>query len=405
MTFRVRQATSIDEIGDARWDALAGEEIFGNSAWLRTLETAQRLPRTPYYWWIEDEQGPAAAVAARLRPPGPPAWNIDWGRYGALAYAIRPLRHLFERRATLVCGGQMAPAQPILARPGLSAETYREMGKHLLTAIESRCRSEGWNLIFRGIVEPDEHLRQIFSGRPYLEGAEWPATVLDIRWDSWPAYLRELKQTHPATEKGARYQVNRGRTSGVTIEEFDDPSALEADLHRILADHHYRKNLDPFYMGPNFLSVLKRNLGDRAVILVARQNGRLLGLAIHLRNRTAVHLKFVGMAADAMRTREAVYFNTTYNEVIRRACEGGFQQLYLGILTYTPKCRRGARLIPVSSWIWHPDRARAALLRPLLKYQAERQERRLRPLAVLNRAQHEVLHPPYRWLYRPPVGD
>ena len=404
MTLPVRHATSIEQIGAARWDALAGEEIFGNSAWLRTLETAQRLPRVPFYWWIEDEQGPAAAVAARLRPPGPPAWNIDWGRYGGLAYAIRPLRHLFERRATLVCGAQMAPGQPILARPGLSSETYREMGRWLVATIESRCRSEGWNLIFRGIVEPDVHLRQIFSGRPYLEGAEWPATVMDIRWDSWPAYLEELKRTHPATEKRARSQVNRGRSGGVTIEELDDPSAVEADLYRILADHHYRKNRDPFYMGPNFPSILRRNLGDRAIILVARRNDRILGLSIYLRNRTAVQLKFVGMAADALRTHEAVYFNTTYHEMIRRACEGGFQQLYLGILTYTPKCRRGARLIPVSSWIWHPSRTRAAVLRPLLKYQARRQERRLRPLAVLNRAPHETLHPPYRWSYRPPVG-
>lgn len=404
MTLAVRHATSLEEIGAARWDALAGEEIFANSGWLRTLETAQRLPRSPLYSWIEDDQGLAVAVAARLRQPGPPAWNIDWGRYGPLAYVIRPLRHLLERRPTLVCGGQMAPAQPILARPGLPAETYRQLGRQLVAAIESRCRSEGWHLVFRGIVEPDASLRRIFAGRPYLEGAEWPATVIDLRWRSWPDYLKALRQTHPATEKRVRADVNRGRSGGVTVEEVDDPAAVEADLHRILASHHVRKNRDPFYMGPNFASVLKKNLGERAVILVARQNDRILGLSIQLRNRVASHLKFVGMEADAVRTHEAVYFNTTYHEVIRRACEEGFEQLYLGILTYPPKCRRGARLVPVASWSWHPNRARAALLGPLLRYQAARQERRLRPLAALNRAPHEVVRPPYRWSYRPPVG-
>ncbi len=142
MTYKVRSASKIEEIGREAWDTLAGEEIFANYAWLLTLQTTQRQPRNPMYWWIEDQDGIVAAVAARLRGRAPPAWNIDRDRYGLLAYIIRPLRSLVQRRLTLVCGGQMAQGQPILTRPGLSTENYHKLASEILDAIESHCRSK-----------------------------------------------------------------------------------------------------------------------------------------------------------------------------------------------------------------------------------------------------------------------
>jgi hypothetical protein len=82
VSYKVQFASDIGVIGRQAWDELAGEEIFANYGWLRTLETNQQQRRTPFYWWIEDDKGIVAAVAARLRNPGPPAWNIDRGRYG-----------------------------------------------------------------------------------------------------------------------------------------------------------------------------------------------------------------------------------------------------------------------------------------------------------------------------------
>jgi len=397
MTRRVHFASSIEEIGREAWDALAGEEILANYGWLLTLETAQPRPRRPMYWWIEDQDGILAAVAARLRDPGSPAWNIDKGRYGLLAYVIRPLRSLVQRRPTLVCGAQMSPGQPIVARPGLSAETYHALASELLDTIESHCRTKRWKLVFRGIVEPDEALRGVFAGRPYIVGAESPGSVIDIRWDSWSDYLKDLKTTHPRTEKSIRQQVNRARRGGVVIEELTGTSVIDAELHRILADHHFRKNRQHFYMSPQFTSSLKKNLGDRAVILVARKNDRIVGVSIYLCNSTAMHLKFVGIAEDMVRVQEAVYFNLAYHQVIGRACTEGFRQLYLGILAYQPKTARGARLVPTESWIWAPGRVRAGLLRSLLSYQARRQERAFAPFSQQNRTGRETAAPCYKW--------
>lgn len=402
MTWTVRSASSIEEIGREAWDALAGEEIFANYDWLLTLQTTQRLPRIPMYWWIEDEDGILAAVAARLRDRSPPAWNIDQGRYGLLAYVIRPIRSLVQRRPTLVCGAQMAQGRPILTRPGITAEIYHSLASEILDTIESHSRTRRWKLVFRGIVEPDQALRRAFEGRPYIVGAESPGTVMDIHWNSWPAYLKDLKKIHPATEKVIRQQINRGRRGEVIIEELTDPSTVEAELHRILAEHHYRKNRTPYYMKPEFTTVLKKNLGDRAVILVARKNNRIVGVTIHMRNSSAMSLKFVGIATDTLNSREAIYFNITFHQLIERACKQGYQQLYLGILTYVPKYNRGARLVPTTSWLWEPGRVRARMLQRLLFYQARRQERVLSRFSGQNQVSDAAPMPCYKW---PPASE
>ncbi len=192
-------------------------------------------------------------------------------------------------------------------------------------------------------------------------------------------------------------QVNRGRRSDIIIEELTDPSTVEAELHHILAEHHYRKNRNRFYMNREFTTVLKKNLGDRAVILVARKNDRIVGLTIHMRNSTAMQLKFVGIATEMVKSRAAVYFNITYHHLIESACAERYQQLYFGILTYDSKCRRGARLIPTSNWIWEPRRVRARVLRLLLAYQARRQERVLLPFSGQNQVRNGTALPCYKW--------
>ena len=246
-------------------------------------------------------------------------------------------------------------------------------------------------------MEPDEALARVFKGRRYIVDEECPGTVLDIHWDSWFGYLKDLKPVHRPTQKRMRQQVNRGRRSEIVIEELEDPAPVEQELYRILAEHHYRKNHEAFIMSPDFTTVLKKNLGRRAVILVARKNDRIVGVTIHMRNSSAMHLKFVGIANEMVRSRDGMYFNITFNQLIKRACTEGFRQLYLGIMTYNPKCSRGARLVPTYSWIWEPGLLRGWILRPLLTYHARRQQRELQPFFDMEPLTGNAPLPCYKW--------
>lgn len=394
LTLEVNHSTSIEDIARKSWDALGSETPLADYDWLQTCETTPHLQRNAAYWWIEDEQGVVAAVAAFLRAAAPHASSIDRHRYGLLAYVIRPIRHLLQSRPTLVCGAQTAPGNPILTRKGLSAEDYGIVVNRIVDAIESHCRINRQNLIFNAMFESDGALRSLFAKRPYLNAAAPPNTLLDIRWNSWREYLNHLKFAHPATEKSVRMQVNRGRRSGVIIEELDDPSEFEAEIYRILVEHNYRKNRTHLLMDPKFPTVLKQNLGDRALIYVAKRNKRIIGVSIYVRHATAMHWKFFGIATDSVRSRNAVYFNLAFNHPIEQACKYGCEQMILGTLPYRVKCSRGARLVPVSNWIWQPNRLLASLQRVPLSYVAWRQEQFLKQFAEQNQVNYEPMPSP-----------
>jgi len=389
LTLEVNHSTSIGDIARKSWDALASETPLADYDWLRTWEATQHLQRNVAYWWIEDEQGVVAAVVAFLRVAAPPIRSIDHHRYGHLAHVVRPIRNLLQSRPTLVCGEQMAPGNPILTRKGLRAEDYRIAVNRIVDTIESHCRINRRNLTFYAAFETDETLRSLFANRPYLNAPNLPSTLLDIRWKSWLEYLNHLKLTHPATEKSVRMQVNRGRRAGVIIEELDDPSEFEAEIYRILAEHFYRKNQTPFLMDPKFPTVLKKNLGDRALINVARKNNRIIGVSIYVRHLAAMHWISFGIATDFVRSRNAVYFNLAFHHPIEQACRDKCKQVVLGTLPYKVKCSRGARLVPVSSWIWQPNRLLASLQRVPLSYVAWRQKQNLKQFVDLNQVTTE----------------
>ena len=58
--------------------------------------------------------------------------------------------------------------------------------------------------------------------------------------------------------------------------------------------------------------------------------------------------------------------------------------MILGTIPYRVKVSRGARLVPISSWIWQPNHLLASLHRVPLSYVAWRQKRYLKQFADQN---------------------
>jgi predicted N-acyltransferase len=375
----LRTAQHIDEIGRKAWGVLQHESLVSDYDWLLTWEDTQLKQRKICYWWIEDGQGVKAAVVAFTRPADPPVRSVDTHRYGSLATPVRWLRKLLlvRQRPTLVCGAQSDPGNPILIRKGLGDTESLQAVSQLLDAIESHCKNHRLALVIRAVPESVPLLRSILEKRPYLEASTPPQSVLDIRWHSWREYLCDLKKNHPSTEKSVRMQVNRGRRSEIIIETLDDPCPYLEEIYAILAGHFQRKNHTPYLMAPEYLKVLKERLGDRALIHVARKDERIIGVSIYLRYGAVMHWVGFGIADDHVRSRNSVYFNLAFHFPIEQACLNGTERMIWGTTAYQAKCSRGARLKPVSNWIWQPRRLLAALQRLPLFYEAWRQKRNL----------------------------
>jgi predicted N-acyltransferase len=375
----VRHTTRISDISRNAWGELASITPAADYDWLRTLEEA-RLPwRDTFYWWIEDQQGVVAVVAGNVLKISSVSSDTDRFRYGFFAHVVRPLRRFLQPRPTLVCGNQFSPGYPILTREDLDTEDHRIAVNRLLDAIESYCRSHQYDLNFCWLLEKDKTLGKLFSSRRYLHSACLPFTALDIRWDSWQAYLDYLKANHSATEKSIRSQVNRGRRSGVVIEDVEDPSAYEAEIHNILTEHYFRKNQSDLSLNPKLPTILKNNLGDRALIYIARKDDQVIGVGIYVRNRSAMHWHYFGIADEFVRSRNAVYFNLAYHHPIEQAINAGCKQIVMGTVPYRVKHSRGVRLLPVSNLVWQPNRLLGWLYRIPFAYSSWRQNRKLRP--------------------------
>lgn len=353
------------------------ESLVADYDWLLAWEDSQQEQRKVQYWWIEDGQGVIAAVVAFLRPATPTVKSVDVYRYGRLSTPVRWLRMLLPRRPTIVCGAQPDPGHPVLIRGGLGEATSEEAVERLLDAIESHCKTHRLALIVRAVPESDPLLRQVLEQRPYLKASAPPQSVLDVHWGSWSEYLGDLRKRHPSTQKSVRMQVNRGRRSGVVIETLDDPSTHQDEIYAILAGHFERKNHTPYLMAPGYAVALKKRLGERALIHVARMDGQIIGVSIYARYGTVMHWLGFGIAKDHVRSRNSVYFNLAFHFPIEQACQNGTGRMIWGTTAYQAKCSRGARLVPVSNWIWQPRRALAALQRLPLSYEAWRQRRKL----------------------------
>jgi predicted N-acyltransferase len=375
----LRTAQHIEEIGRQAWGALQHESLVADYDWLLAWEDTQLKQRKISYWWIEDGQGVKTAVVAFVRPADPPVRSVDIHRYGSLATPVRWLRKLLlvRQRPTLVCGAQSDPGNPILIRNGLKDAESRRVVSQLLDAIESHCKIHHLALVIRAVSESDPLLRSVLEQRPYIEAPSPPQSVLDIRWHSWREYLSDLKKSHPSTERSVRMQVNRGRRSGIIIEALDDPSPYLEEIYTILAGHFKRKNHTPYLMGPGYPGALKERLLDRAQIHVARKDERIIGVSIYVRYGAVMHWLGFGIADDHVRSRNSVYFNLAFHFPIEQACLNGTERMVWGTTAYQAKCSRGARLKPVSNWIWQPRHLLAFLQRLPLFYEKGRQKRNL----------------------------
>jgi predicted N-acyltransferase len=375
----VNHSNRICDIDRGSWGALASATPLADYDWLATLEASHQAEHEACYWWIEDEQGVVAIVAALIFAADPLANEIDRQRYGFLAPVVRPLRRLLQNRPTLACGAQLAPGNPVLIREELDSEDRHIAASRLIDTIETYCRTHLLDLFFRAALDSDTGFQALLSGRRFIRFADLPNAVLDIRWNSWQAYLDHLKKEHSSTEKSVRMQVNRGRRDGVVIEELDDPSEYETDIHRILTEHYYRKNQSHLRIDPKFITRLKKSLEDRALIYVARKGDQVIGASVYLRNDTTLHWKLFGIAEDHIRSRNAVYFNLAFHQPIEQACTAGYERIVMGTVPYRVKISRGARLLPASNWIWQPNRLLGLLQRIPFAYAAWRQERNLEP--------------------------
>ena len=124
------------------------------------------------------------------------------------------------------------------------------------------------------------------------------------------------------------------------------------DLTSMQRIHYGRYNpgdICPF--SEAFFDALKSNMKNRAVVHLARQNGKLISYSLVLKGKNRWHMFLSGDADDELAHVDKLHFNLNYYFPIRQAITTGISQLDYGLSGYDTKVRRGCRLEPISIFL------------------------------------------------------
>ena len=370
----VEHFDSIADVDAEQWDGLNGDNALCSHGWLMTHEEFRSLNHRPGYFVARDHRGIAAVVPYHLHEPGGRLGGLDQLLFGRGAVVARSLG--ITVLPALVCGPAMGVHDPILIRPGVAPNEQAALYHAVIDTMETEARRRRASVCFRNVVDEVSPLGALLRSRALAAGSEMPTTCLDLRFDSFAAYLRELKRSHPATAKNIRREIKRGRNADVVIREVEDPAADESRLHGLLDAHYHRLNGLPLPWRPGFLGALRARLGDRVVVYAAWRGDEPVGVAVGARARDTLFLLMIGM--DPAGIRDAyLYFNLGYNRPIADAIAAGVRRIYCGKLVYDVKIRRGFRVVPASVYVKGRSRTHDVALKAALFAQTKSVSRKV----------------------------
>ncbi len=155
-----------------------------------------------------------------------------------------------HRRVAVACG------DPVCAESDLPA---------LLTAFAAYCRTHRWRSAFVGATSRVAQVASALGLKPVKVGEE---------------PLFDLSQPSPRGNgaKKARWAINRARRSGISIEEYREPSpAVDAEIEEVAAEWLSMRK------GPPMAFLLRSRplaLRDEKRIFIARQEDRVVGVIV-----------------------------------------------------------------------------------------------------------------------------
>jgi len=343
--------------------------LFWTHGWVATLEECSNKANSSRYFVIRDGSGIKAAAVCQVQARGASAVGIDrvlFGRLAPLAHATR-----LDVSPLLVCGTPVGLASHVRVRADVPPQERKQAIDAIMLAMREVARAERRTLCLRNVRKGETALEDPFKDHGFIHAAEMPYTMMNVVWGSFGEYVRDLKQTHPATARSIPHEINRLRSRGIELRCLGHPGTLAPRLHQLLNAHHLRLNGAEFPFDEFFICNLCERLGDSIVIFTAFSGDVLMGFTVGIRDGNSMYLPFIGMDHER-REDSLAYFHLAYNEPIRYAIETGVRSLYCGKLLYHLKFRRGFHQVPLYIYLRPPDTIRRAIIRPIAASQKAR---------------------------------
>jgi len=338
----VRVAERIAAIGEADWDACAGDsDPFLSHAFLSALEEAECVSAEsgwlPRHLAVEGPDGTVMAVAPLyVKGHSQGEYVFDWG--WADAYERAGGRYYPKLQCAVPF--TPAPGRRLLARPGPGAASAEAA---LAAGMEELAQRHGLSSVHVTFMPEDQAARLAERGWLVRHGMQFHWHNHGYRsFDDFLGALMSRKRKSIAKER--RRVAEAGIRTPILCGGDIKTHHWDA-FHRFYVDTYDRKWGYP-YLNREFFELLTERLGDRVVLAMAEQDGRLIAGALNLRGADALYGRNWGADGDY----RFLHFEACYYRAIDFAIEHGLGRVEAG--TQGPhKVQRGYE--PVRTYSAH----------------------------------------------------
>jgi hypothetical protein len=275
-------------------------------------------------------------------------------------------------------GSELAERCHIGFDPALSEGDKAEAFAAMMDGLRRHAYQSGTGLVMvKDLAAPDVPLiGPVLELKGYQRVNSLPVAVLDIV-GSEADYLSSLSS---ATRKDIRRKLKAG--AQMTIEQRHDISAI-ADEIEALYEHtrlNSRYDYDELETLPvGYFSTVSKTLGERAVFMLYRVDGVLIGFNLLMVEPDRVIDKFFGMRYPI--GQEYNLYAVSWMTNVRYCIDHHIALLQTGQTAYAAKLRYGSRLVASSLYFHHRNRLLNGLLRLVAPWLAfDRQDPDLRHL-------------------------
>lgn len=375
LSFHVHPA--IDGVAEADWNAcFPGDPE--NWSYYAAVE-ASRLEAFEWVYFEVREGGRSLAVAPafithyRLDTTVQGRWKHWLRSMPAWATSLLTLRLLcLGSPLADTCHFGFAPMQP--------ADRCRDLAGRLLAGVERYAAARGlWLLAAKDL--PDELANgaagAALDEASYARERSLPNAMLELPAGGEAAWLAALSRS---TRREVRRKL--GSSSALKIEERHGPAALEfiPEIFRLyeLQRAGSRVDFDQFEaLTPDYFRHVLLALGERSVVFLYWNDGRLIGFNLCYHTASAFIDKFIGFDPGPARQLNLYVVSWVHN--LRYCAARNIRLLQTGQTAYAMKVHLGSRLARNWNYFRHRCKPVNALLRlagPLLA--AERYDEDLR---------------------------
>lgn len=307
MPYRFELYTDVDKL-PLEWETLGkGAVLFGRS-YLGALSTSAPLNMKVFFIGIfhaHELMGIAIAQLLDLKK-----LETFGTRDKTLKVTLRKL--LFRRFApkVLILGNNMLTGQHafILSQKADQKAAMRA----LLGGAHEISKANGATLLsFKDFYAAEMTFFEQPAFSRYFRFSTQPNMVLDIRWNTFDAYINDFHKKYRDQFKRARKKAIGLDKRELTLENIVQSERELYALYRHVAIH---APFNTFFLAENHFSVMKRELGDLFRVFAYYDGNDLAGFYTTIRNADVLDTYFLGYDNGMQKTR-MLYLNMLYDMV------------------------------------------------------------------------------------------